>query len=514
MTLHAGIAFTGSGFAATGDGGHGIDATGGAELVLADVALVGSHGSGLEQIGGTLSATRVIADGNESAGIRALDLTRAMIDASSATSNAQGIALGTSGGELTIINSVVRENGSFAPSAGGGIAITATDGATVSLSAVTMDANRAFYGAGLRIEELTGASTMLVENSIVTRNTASGAGGGVASADSPFVSSIGGSSHLRIARTLIEGNSAADTGGGLAIPTIESGSSVTVAESTIRSNAAALAAGAVVSYIEAGTNPGFTLDASTVSGNIAELAAGGLLLECAEGPGVAIAEVVNSTISGNSASTIASGLAAGCDVENALSVNLSHTTVTANAGDADTAVLFARVTADVRNSIIGDNSNRTDLSAQSSPLDVAYSLIERPDPAVTAAADAGSGNITGAAPELEPLAANGGETQTHLPIRNGNLTDAGDPAFAYPPEHDQRGAPRVVDRLDLGSVELGASVPPVPPSDPSAPVLPATGPTSGASTLAFGIAVALLGATIFFLRTARQRGEVKFLPRS
>jgi hypothetical protein len=67
---------------------------------------------------------------------------------------------------------------------------------------------------------------------------------------------------------------------------------------------------------------------------------------------------------------------------------------------------------------------------------------------------------------LGPLADNGGTTETHLLLVGSPAINAGDPAFAPPPNTDQRGAPRVVEgRIDIGAVEAAARGCPANPTD-------------------------------------------------
>jgi hypothetical protein len=67
-----------------------------------------------------------------------------------------------------------------------------------------------------------------------------------------------------------------------------------------------------------------------------------------------------------------------------------------------------------------------------------------------------TGNITGVAPLLGPLADNGGPTLTRALLPGSVAIDAGDPSFAGPPDFDQRGPgfPRVAGgRIDMGAFE-------------------------------------------------------------
>jgi hypothetical protein len=68
----------------------------------------------------------------------------------------------------------------------------------------------------------------------------------------------------------------------------------------------------------------------------------------------------------------------------------------------------------------------------------------------------GPGDQINTDPLLGPLRNHGGATLTHMPMRGSPAIDAGDPSFAPPPDHDQRGACflRVFGgRIDVGSVE-------------------------------------------------------------
>jgi hypothetical protein len=69
-------------------------------------------------------------------------------------------------------------------------------------------------------------------------------------------------------------------------------------------------------------------------------------------------------------------------------------------------------------------------------------------------------------PLLAPLADNGGPTWTHALKAGSPAIDTGDPAFAPPPDTDQRGEgfPRVLNgRLDMGAFETPVIESPRPP---------------------------------------------------
>jgi hypothetical protein len=177
FVLADGVTFIGSGFGATGTAGYGIDARLGADVVLTDVVLAGSGGSGLEQSGGTLRATRVSVHGNGVAGISALNMDDVVLDAVTATVNPVGIHVGSSGGTVTVSDSTISDNGAPGPSTRGGLIVSATDGAQVTVESTTISDNQALRSAGLQIDTLRDGSRLIVRNSRITGNTA-GAGAG------------------------------------------------------------------------------------------------------------------------------------------------------------------------------------------------------------------------------------------------------------------------------------------------------------------------------------------------
>jgi hypothetical protein len=100
---------------------------------------------------------------------------------------------------------------------------------------------------------------------------------------------------------------------------------------------------------------------------------------------------------------------------------------------------------------------------------VEFSLVEAGFAGVTVTETSPGSNKTGVDPQLDPLAANGGPTDTHLPAATSPVVDAG---TANGLSLDQRGLERTVDQpsvtdvddgTDIGSVERAAPV--IPPDD-------------------------------------------------
>lgn len=480
----SGVGFTGLGDPGLGIPGTGIDAAIGADLVLDDVRLNGSSGDGLFQIGGTLTAsnvdalgnggaglnlaeldavtlTDVLGDGNSSAVVLVMDGGSAAIERLTATNNGStGLVLEAEGGTVAVSDSRFETNGNLNDFLfGGGVAVSAWDGAEVTFTGVTIADNSAFIGGGLLTPELAGLGTevSLVDSSVTGNEAFYGAGIG---AGGTGANAIDDGATFTVENTMISDNRASEVGGGIHIEGIGD-ASFELLRSTVHANSAGSAGGGLSSRLAQGGH--LLLDSSTVSQNTAVQAGAGMLLEC-DGDSDPDVWIVDSTISGNASPEVAA-LAAGC-VGSDPAFGFANSTISANESEAGPAVYLGGGAATIRNTIIGGNPGDLDLALDFVGATIDYSLVQHPAPGpTTTIVTSGTGNITGEAPHIEPLADNGGPTRTHLPIAGGNVAEAGDPDFVPPPEIDQRGEPRVDGRLDIGSVELQR-----PPH-----VLPATG---------------------------------------
>jgi hypothetical protein len=515
VTLAAGVQFAATGVDLTADQGSGIAATAGADITLDTVGLRNSGVHGLDQVGGTLTALRVVAIGNDTSGLNVQNVATATLTTITASSNGTGVDISVQGGSAIINGLEAMGNSGFGLRAaadggtvevsdahtaanggpfvlGGGVAVSAIGGAEVTLTRLNSEQNGAFNGGGLWLEFLEEQSTVTVRDSTITANRALIGGGGISTANSIGEYGIGSGSQLLIENTLVAENEAQDAAGGIAVVGISADSSFVLSRSTVRDNRAATLGGGLAIVGVGGadpTVPTVLIDSSTISGNSTLGAVGGVVLECDGSVQPGVVRIVDTTVSGNQGVDLASAIAAGCEVpDRSVTLELFNSTVTANGGGTDGSVLLFSANADVRNSIIGGNGDDSDLSIDAaSDLAVAYSLVELPDPAAAPIVAAGTGNLTGAAPGIGPLADNGGPTWTHLPLENGNVVEAGDPAFAPPPALDQRGEPRVSGRLDIGSVELT-----------HANVLPATG-----GSAPWWLAVVAVGALVVGARSLR-----------
>jgi len=214
---------------------------------------------------------------------------------------------------------------------------------------------------------------------------------------------------------------------------------------------------------------------SAIHGNTSGAEGGGLMLRQFSGPGSEPAlRIVNTTISGNQAPR-----GGGVYVHRQAFhlAHLEHVTIVDNTATDPVLSLgggisFRNDTGTIRlfNSVVADNQaadgNGNDVvawtSAEVNPapgdvdtgeeLELDYTLVTD----ANGFAPTGTGNLFGDDPLLGPLGDNGGPTVSHHPQAASPLLNAGDPAFAPPPEHDQRGPgfPRVLGgRTDMGAIE-------------------------------------------------------------
>jgi hypothetical protein len=205
------------------------------------------------------------------------------------------------------------------------------------------------------------------------------------------------------------------------------------------------------------------VEASTFSGNEANVYGGGLWFE-AENLESGGLSVVNSTFSGNTAN-YGGGLA----VSTGGFAEIVHSTITANTandGGGGIYVMLYDENAEVvldhtivsGNTAPGDTDDIGGYSEAAGAVTLSNSLVGvAADPALVTD---GGNNEVGVDALLGPLQDNGGPTQTHLPLEGSPAIDTGDPAFAGPPDTDQRGLPRVQGTaVEKGAVELQVQVP-------------------------------------------------------
>lgn len=321
---------------------------------------------------------------------------------------------------------------------------------------------------------------LVLDGLIVTGGNAPGTGGGILN-----------EGMLEVTDSVISGNVSGSGGGG--IRNRPSGTLI-ITNSAIRMNRNGIFGGGGIS--SGGTA---TLDKSTVSDNTSGAGGG------TGGAGIfntgGTLTITNSTISGNRNS---SGNGRGGGINNGGTLNLNNVTITNNTAQIEGGGLnhFGTGTANLKNTIIAGNFDTGGTFSSRSPdcdgtlTSQGFNLIGNtgsasttsPTPPacviITALGDLVGTESSPINPRLEPLADNGGPTQTHAltalfdfagalitilsspAIDNGNPTQPGSGgdacestdqrSFIRPADGDEDGAPV----CDIGAFELEAQPPP------------------------------------------------------
>jgi parallel beta-helix repeat protein len=310
----------------------------------------------------------------------------------------------------------------------------------VTLTNMTVASGRLTSGAGAGL--YTGNENVTLNNMVISGNTNAGtsfdsSGGGIA---------VGGGGALSLINTTISGNSASGRGGGIYF--YDSGS-LLLDSSTVSGNASTVSVnggGGIYFYGTVGAG-GLVIRNSTISGNSAAGSGGGVLLRNLDGTAV----IRNSTITGNTSGTTSTaagdggggialnppdspGTLRGTPIVQLQSTIVSGNTASATNGRPDIAALSAaQITAN--NNAIGVNAGFT-LTGSS------------------------SNNLFGATLNLQPLANNGGATQTIALGTGSAAIDAGSNPGGLPSDQRGTGFPRVQgSAADVGAFEKPVNAP-------------------------------------------------------
>ena len=372
------------------------------------------------------------------------------------------------GSTLSLADSVVTGNATTSAN-GGGI----FNAGSLTVTGSTVSNNTAGNGSGGGISNNGSATPLVLEDSIVSGNTAV-SGGGVDLASTVIVVSTAkySAEALSIESTTISGNHASADGGGIGVRSLNPHDVVTVSNSTISGNdasATGYGGGIGIGSASSAVNGEFDVVQSTISGNTAGTGAGVSIGTAATTPtfgsgGSFSAE--ESTIAGNQAALTGGGLFLS-----------SYDSGSPAVKSSPTVALTSTIVAD--NTAAGNNQDldREDDSTTGG-FDLSYSLIEAKGDAPVTESPAGS-NIFGSDPKLGALANNGGTTKTLLPDGTSPVVDHGKAPARL--TTDQRGDDRVVDG-DPGNAEGGdgSDIGAVEVQDP--PVIPVTPPADSTPT--------------------------------
>ncbi len=367
-------------------------------------------------------------------------------------------------GRLTLTNSIISDNIARDPSGGNGGGILNQIGATLAMNNSTVSANSATLAGG----GIFSNGTLSITNSTVSDNTAGTSGGGIVNSGTVNLtnSTISGNAadnsgggilstgRLTLNNSPVSNNNVLDSGGG--IFSSGSGAMTFIANSPILRNKARFGGG-----IEIRDGATLNLLDSTVSGNSVTESGGGIFLT---EPGTTL-QITRSTIDGNSA-RLGGGV-----FSDGQTVTLTNSTVSGNNALVGPGGIYndRGGTLDVANSTISANVGGGIVSDGN--VKFINSIIAN----APLGADCGGGftslghnldsdgtcNLTDPTdlpktdPLLGPLQNNGGPTFTRALLSGSPAIDAGDDSAA--PATDQRGVPRPWGAAsDIGAYENGA----------------------------------------------------------
>lgn len=513
-----------------------VRVAGAADFELSGVTVAGSTGHGIRVDGGgdvTISQVTVSGSGDESGehgvnivGAGAVTLT----DVTALESASDGIFI-QNVGEVRLERLASNDNGSDGVVVDGAAAVTVADVSASSnrddhldvddvdggLTVTDLDFTETGAGNGVDINEVTGDVT--VSGVTTTAQDDEGieitiVGGDVSISDVTVedtddeairLGTISGSVDIRrVSATRSQAE-------GIELDGIVG--AVTVAEVDVRESAdngidIATAGGVVIveSFVAGSGEEGDTLDRDGVGIVLSDFGEGlinrstviGSETHAVFAETASSLRIVNSTATQN-ASTSGRPTFGVFGIE---SVEIDHSTVTQNGSDTAPLAEFVDTSTIVSDSIVTDNATADNpFLLQDSSIATFHSVLPVDNP------DAGiNGNIAADDPRLSPLGDFGGSTPTMRPLAGSPAIDAGDPAFAAPPEVDQRGVARVAGgRLDAGAVEFDAGVVSIAP----ATVTIAEGSTAAVEVTRVGVADG--PATVDVTTTAGTAGPTDFV---
>ena len=367
-------------------------------------------------------------------------------------------------GTLLVQNSAIT--GNTGPE-GGGIYSTGP----VTLTSVLISQNEADdIGGG--ISTLGSLVTLVISGSTIVENTALADGGGIAVIDAPDVQIVqtavqtntvsdtgrGGGLYNSDSNVIIDGStfSGNEAGAGAAIfnekqNDLDNDTHLLVTGSTIRDNAA-------IGSLSADGGGGIyninvmTLTQSLVAGNRTTQndVIGAGVFNAPEGRFA----IENSTIAGNQATR-------GSGIFNTGQMTLTSVTLYGNVGIDPGVSVYMTPTLAIGlgetitptlvaiNTAVADAVGASNCSGATAWTSLGYNVASDTSCGLT-----GPEDRQGIAVRLQPLADNGGPTQTSAPALNSPLIDSGSPDSADCPAVDQRGVARPVgDRCDVGAYE-------------------------------------------------------------
>jgi parallel beta-helix repeat protein/predicted outer membrane repeat protein len=311
----------------------------------------------------------------------------------------------------------------------------------VTLSGMTITGGNANIGGGIKnLDE-----SLTLVDSVVTGNSSSAKGGGLW-AD-------GFNMTLTIRRSVISNNTSGDDGGGIYVE--DTGGLLTIEDTTISGNHTSGDGGGIYFY---DPDDNMVISRSTISGNTADGRGGGIYLYSMDGGTFTIE---NSTISGNQAAAGGGIFFYGVDTPMVIRNSTIAFNAATNADAGGGAFFYGSYSGSMSivNTIIAGNKSGGTLET-GTPDDIVLlngnfgtfsnNLISTTPSPTTLNGATLSGNIFDVDPLLQPLANNGGYTQTHALAQNSQAINNGTTTGA--PALDQRGVTRDT-QTDIGAYE-------------------------------------------------------------
>ena len=344
---------------------------------------------------------------------------------------------------------------------------------TLTLNGVTMRngstaASTIKNGGGI----FAGSGTVVLNNSVLTGNNGiTGQGGGIFTANATLTNST------------VSQNQTSNQGGGIFA------TSLTMTNSSVTGNQSTGDQGGGLFLI----NGSSTLTASTISGNTSADDGGGIFLNGSINVNApALLTITNSTISNN---TNSGGSGGGMFILSFATVTITSSTISGNNSISNPGGGISNVGASVTlgNTIVAINTNSNCVGT------ITNGGTNMQFPGTTCGA-----GITSADPLLQPLASNGGPTQTESLSSGSPAIDAG--SGCPPPATDQRGVSRPQgSACEIGSFECqtgecgSAGTPtPTPTLAPTATATPVGVPTATPTPVA-GVVVPTLSSPMLGL---------------
>jgi hypothetical protein len=309
-----------------------------------------------------------------------------------------------------------------------------------------------------------GAGTAVTLNDLILENggTVGGNGAGIFST----------APSLTLNRVTVRGNTLSSGGGdaGAGISTPAVGNALTLNDSTVSGNTVTGTSGLGGGIRASGP---LTLNRSTVSGNSSTLDAGGRGGGIDVSPGSTVAvSIANSTISGNHAGDLGGG---GIFATTNANVTIANSTIAGNTTTGGGGGITAFGTTSAENSILADNTSPAIGSENcNAAFATALNNIDSGTGCNFGIVNDNQANVSSAALKLQPLAANGGTTQTRALLAGSVAIDAGSPGCAGLTV-DQRGIARPNgSACDIGAFEFVQPVvtPPVVTPQPAPTPVP------------------------------------------